>query len=205
MKSKKPTRANPLLELEDLRRELAAARGERAQVASAPAPLAEVEARVAAWVQARAAEWAPPVGYFTTAEGGAGSFRLGLPAFGIADPARAAESQECALHPEAVRRALLERAEQHLEKHEPGLSEAPRAERLAQLDASLERFERSEEELVRQLEAEGAAVQRRPDAAPGILLAATLSTTGALLDYSRERGWRTCGSWPGARTPRCST
>ncbi len=178
---------NPLQELESLRAELAAARGERSRVASAPAPLAEAEERIDAWIAACGAEWQPAVGYFASAEGGAGSFRLGLPARGIADPLRAAEAQTCALHGDSVRRALLERAEQHLAQHEPGLPEAQRAERLAQLDANLERFEREEEELVRQLEAEGAAVQRRPDAPPGILLSATVTTSGGLVDYSRPR------------------
>ncbi len=72
----------------------------------------------------------------------------------------------CALFGDVIRDTLLKHYDDQTAGATPGLPMAERRQRLTELNGEIFGLERQEEELIEDLEAAGADIQRRPDADP---------------------------------------
>lgn len=132
---------------------------EREETERAPRPLEEAVARIDAWLAARTEQVATTGGMFA-APGELPRSSASL----VRGEREDLAGLFILLNRTALRERLVADARQHLEGHAPGLPEAERAARLAQIDGEIFRGELAEEALIREAEASGLAITRRGSA-----------------------------------------
>ena len=148
--------------LTKLRSEIEALSGERNTIESAPIPRGEVEAQIAAAIDA---PWSDqimspePAGLLHGGFNGAElQHMLSRPALLVA------------VIPDAIKAYVIGLYDRDLGDAEPGLGALERRRRLAEIDAQVFELETQEETVCEQLEAAGADVQRRVGADPAAQL-----------------------------------
>ncbi|SDE93884.1 hypothetical protein PUH89_09600 [Rhodobacter capsulatus] len=169
-KSKKPMSVNDLLGTVDaMRDQIAALREDRTQVENAPRPLAEVMG-----------DLDDHLDFLSTASVDALGLH-GLRARGVPVELKASAPITLGLLVAVAReplRRILEEQLGDLEAARPGMAEADRQARLAELDGQILRAEMAEEGAIRGLEGLGVSIQRRADLNPLVALAADQALAG---------------------------
>lgn len=169
--SENTTTAERLDALVDLRQRIEATQAELKALRSAPAPEAEIACSVAAWVDRRAGEYAPPAADFVRTGSTGEHFALLASGPGSHSIERQVESLMCAMFGAELKRVLTDKAKGAV-RGDAGPPAAERGKRLRALEDSLGELEVAEERAVRELEAAGELVDRRPTARAELVLAA---------------------------------
>ncbi len=157
--------------LTEIRDEIADLKRQRAQLDAAPPPRSALRDRTRAVLTAAAADEGAALQRALRYPARSGGLRLLAPVVSVnGDRADVTGLLAALLGPEKLMTAL----DKHLAQLPDGPTDAQRAEGLAELDRQVEALENAEEDEIEALEAAGAAVARRPDASPAVVLRADL-------------------------------
>ncbi|ADC71745.1 conserved hypothetical protein [Thioalkalivibrio sp. K90mix] len=157
--------------VDEIRQKIQDTRRERDQLATAPLPAEEIQARVDAWIN-RKAEQAQRrfglVGQALARPGGRVETEVDPFHVYARGEAKAADVGPllCAMFPERVRDAVMS----GLNPDADALPMSERPARLADLDRQVLALETAEEDAIREAAAAGVTIERRPDVSPDAIL-----------------------------------
>jgi hypothetical protein len=153
------------------RDQIASLRADRAQIEAAPRVLADVMTDLDAHLDAIATEAVDALSLHQLRD------RRGMSGLKLSESGRADVAVQTlfglfvATNRAAIRDLIVGQLED-LESARPGMTDADRVARLAELDAEILRAELAEESAIRRLEAQGVSIARRSDLSPLVALAA---------------------------------
>jgi len=173
------TNSDPTARLSELREQRLRLLQERKATERAAVPLDEARERLIAWLDMQASRWPKDAASLVAPLASANGLDTSMPAFGwqpfaMPPPQDVGAYVACMVHllrPQLEAVLLDGLRAFYTQYNDVTFTTAARTRRLAELGAQLDEIETTEEQIVMLLEAKGAAVARRADARPEIVMA----------------------------------